>query len=511
MPRSPLALLVAATALAGLAPASRAQTVPTGFTFELVIAPPFGGEPIGFEFLPDGRVVVIERGTGNVRLAAAGAATSVLIHTIPDVQTGGERGLLGVARDPAWPSRPYLYFSFARTDSQSVILMLEASGDLSNPASTAVALGAAFVLVEAPDNAPTHNGGTLRFGTDGMLYASLGEDTVFCDAQDLTSLRGKLLRLDVSAMPGEGAGPPPPAEITPADNPFVGHASENARLVWAWGLRNPFRFEVDPVTGDLFVGDPGSATWEEVDRIPASAGGLNLGWPVLEGPEPPPFMPTCGEENTFTPPIHYYPNPPEGPAAVIAGPLYRAVPGSDAALPDSYDGSYFFLEWGEHWIRRLVPGPAGWEIAPPVPGQPSADRWGEGFEFFSDFREGPDGALWLLKHGGAWGVYRIRRTLPTAIPAGGPVPPEASARPNPAPSGTPVEFLVPAGSADETLGVFDAAGRLVARLRRDRAEASALQWDGRDRRGAPLPAGVYFWRLERRDGPAAQGRITLLR
>lgn len=495
--------LVAADFAAG--PAA-AQVLPTGFAVESVIGPPFGGEPIGFTWLPDGRVLVIERGTGNVRLAAAGASTSIVIHTIAPVRTGGERGLLGVAVDPAWPARPYLYFSWARTDSTSVIDMRTASGDLSNPASTSLSLGAPFTLLTAPDLAINHNAGTLRFGTDGMLYASWGEDAVPCNAQDLTNLLGKILRLDVSAMPGAGPGPPPRSDLTPADNPFVAHPHENAWLIWAWGLRNPFRFEVDPVTGDLVVGDPGSQTWEELDLIPTTpgSGGRNHGWPQLEGPEPPQFQSSCGEDNTFTPPIHYYPNPAEFSAAVIAGPRYRHDPGAPDAFPPSYDGSIFLLDWSGQWMRRLVEGSGGWEIAPPVPGQPGADHWGEGFGFVSELRQGPDGTLWFMRHGGAWGVWRIKRVLPTGAEALAATDVGMTVRPNPARGGAAVEFAWPPAAAGRAkVTIVDAAGRRIAALSGE-ASTGRLVWEDR---GAPHASGVYFWDAEFA-GRSVRGKIV---
>ena len=110
-----------------------------------------------------------------------------------------------------------------------------------------------------PDLAAKHNGGTLRFGPDGMLYVGLGDDDSPCRAQDLTKLQGKILRLDVSSLPAGGGPAPRYAMLTPPDNAFVAHADSAARLVWALGLRNPFSFTIDAPTGCLVIGDVGNA------------------------------------------------------------------------------------------------------------------------------------------------------------------------------------------------------------------------------------------------------------
>lgn len=243
-----------------------AQRVPTGFQIQSVVGGPFAPQVSAFAFLPDGRIVILEKDTGVVRLAAAGAVTSVPIDTIPEVTVADERGLLGVAVDPGWPARPYLYFLFTHTGDALHLVLYTASGDLTAPSSTNLLLGSPFVLLDdLPDQFANHNGGTLRFGPDGFLYASLGDDSRDCDAQDPSLHKGKILRLDVSGMPGMGSGPPPKSALVAAGNPYFG--SDNARLLFAIGLRNPFRFSIDPVTNNLYIGDVGLGTWEEIDEL----------------------------------------------------------------------------------------------------------------------------------------------------------------------------------------------------------------------------------------------------
>ncbi len=247
------------------------SNVPDGFVHEHVVTGPFPNLIVGFDFLPDGRILILEKDTGVVFLKrpAFGGVDSVL--TVAGVNADFvERGLLGVAVDPAWPARPDVYFDLTHVSGVTRVVMYEAAGDLSDPQSTALTFGNPFLLLDGiPDQSDIHNSGTLRFGPDGMLYVASGDDARACHAQDLTAPEGKILRLDVSGMPGAGSGPPPIGDLDPGDNPFHGVTGYEP-LVYAWGVRNPFRFTIDAPTGDVFVGDVGSFLFEEINRIPGS-------------------------------------------------------------------------------------------------------------------------------------------------------------------------------------------------------------------------------------------------
>ena len=139
--------------------------------------------------------------------------------------------------------------------------MFTVTGDLADPASTNLALGTRSTT-SSPTSRTTpsnHNGGSLRFGIDGKLYLSIGDDASGCAAQDISSSLGCVWRIDVSNLPGAGAGPPAKSTLIPAGNPFAG-PTDNARLVWCHGLRNPFRFHIDSVTGYLYIADVGAGT-----------------------------------------------------------------------------------------------------------------------------------------------------------------------------------------------------------------------------------------------------------
>ena len=404
-----------------LAPASaRAATLPDGFADELVASNI--SAPSSLAFLPDGRALVIELNLARIRMIRNGAVTTLV--TVPNVRTGGERGLLGIAIDPQWPSRPYVYVHSTWNQAFEIrISRFTVTGDLDDTGTGDLAINASSryeVLAGLPDNAGNHNGGTVRFGIDGMLYVSLGEDGVACEAQDLTALQGKILRLDVSGLPAGPGGPPSRASLVPADNPFAGDANVDTRLVWAYGLRNPFRFSIDPDAGTLYIGDVGQNEWEEINEV--ASGGRNLGWPWFEGDTE---YTTCqGSAGITLFPIEVYPHDALGQEAVIGGPLYRRGAGGGAPrFPAEYEGDVFFSDYYQGGLVRLHRNGASWDVAAPVPGQPDPANWATGFEFVSDYAVAADGSIWYTKQD----VNQVRRIrwAPTIDVAAGPALREA--------------------------------------------------------------------------------------
>lgn len=498
-----------------------AQQVPSGFVVETVVGQPLASQVTAFAFLPDGRIVVLEKDTGGIRLAAVGSTAPALIGTIAGVSIAAERGLLGVAVDPSWPARPYLYVLFTHTSSTLRLIMLPVSGDLSEPGSTAVQLGSPYlVLDDLPDNFDNHNGGTLRFGSDGFLYASLGDDSRGCEAQDPSIHLGKILRLDVATLPEPGPGPPPKSSLVAAGNPFFGSA--NARLVWALGFRNPFRFTIDRITGTVFVGDVGLETWEEVNEV---GSGLNYGWPEFEGPlqDPDPNTADCSM-GPFTAPIYAYPNPPGGNvASVVCGPVYRAPVAATDPFPHAYDGDLFVCEFYARWIRRLTPTTGGWTLAEPVPGQPSASEWAADLGNIADLQVGPDGALYFLVmfNGGFLprGVHRIVNTLPSDSGTGFEPGARLTVAPNPVPRGaaTTVWFRASGGGSTTAVPrnarILDVAGRCIRELSWTPAARGTwtARWDGRTGDDVEAAAGLYLVEVRGADGSGTRAKLTRLR
>jgi len=510
------ALAIAALLIEGSVLGDAHAVLPTGFQSQLIVAHTFPGDPIAFAPLPDGRFLIIDRNLGNVRLAPVGSGTSVLIHTIPDVQAAGnEQGLLGIAVDPDWPARPYVYFYYTHTGNVAYLTMYTASGDLTIPTSPNITLGSPFFLfTDLPDVNNYHNSGTLRFAPDKTLLLTLGDDGNLCGAQNLDLFEGKLLRLNVSAMPGAGTGPPPKADLIPPGNPFHG-PGDIRQLVYAWGLRNPFRFTVDPLSGDLVIGDVGEDAQEEVDILFAASPGSNFGWPQMEGFGEHPCCGLCGQENTFTDPIFAY-NHDVPPKAVIAGPRYRYNGSAARRFPPQYDNNIFFAEFYDGWIRRLVNTGGAWAIAPPVPGQPSAANWADGLAFHSDIQQGSDGALYLMRmFGNSRGIYRI--SAPVGVGAD---PNLASSsgtlqiEPSPLRAGQSARIHWSGTQAiPAALVVQDVSGRIVRKIPVHASDSAALDlvWNGLSDRGERLSSGVYFFRLESSADVIASAKVVILR
>jgi hypothetical protein len=313
-------------------------------------------------------------------------------------------------------------------------------------------------------------------------------------------------------MPGPGAGPPSKDEITPPDNPFAG-LGDREQLVWAWGLRNPFRFTIDPETNDLFIGDVGSAFHEEVNHVSfAGGGGDNFGWPHREGPADPGLGLTCGAENDFTEPIYHYEH--GTVASVLVGPRYRAN-GGPHAFPAEYEGAVFVAEIWQGWARWLVDTGAGWELLV-APGQASSTDWATGVNRCIDAQQGADGAVYFLQlspfGGSSSGIYRIVpvRHAPFAT---GTRDPRSHVVPNPLTRRTDTRiFWEAARSGPQTVNIVDAAGRSVRRLfdwtiAHERGE---VVWDGRRGDGEPAAAGVYFYAISTRGTPTHRGKITVV-
>src|SRR5215470_18990728 len=207
LPRVGLALALAAATIAlGSARGDAQATLPTDFADALVV----GGfaTPTGFAFLPDGRALVTEQLTGKIRLIVNGALSSTdPVGTVPNVRTDNFfRGVLGIAVDPRWPASPYVYVHVCSNANHVLFSRFTVAGDLAFTGNGALTIDPAtrYELTNDVFDA-AHNGGSLRFGPDQMLYASVG-DSFFtpCAAQRLASLRGVVLRMDVRALPAGG-------------------------------------------------------------------------------------------------------------------------------------------------------------------------------------------------------------------------------------------------------------------------------------------------------------------
>ncbi|HVN86164.1 MAG TPA: PQQ-dependent sugar dehydrogenase [Candidatus Binatia bacterium] len=273
------------------------------------------------------RIFIVEKG-GRIRIVDSGSILPTPFLDLSGlVSTTGERGLLGLAFHPSYGSNGRFFVDYTDASGNIVIAEYAVSGDPN------VATPTGTVLLTIPHaGASNHNGGDIAFGPDNYLYIGVGDGGGSGDAhgpigngQNTTVLLGKLLRIDVDS----GA----PYAI-PSDNPFFGSMTSRQEI-WAYGLRNPWRYSFDLVTGDLYIGDVGQNMWEEVDYEPASAGGgQNYGWRLIEGDAC--FNPSTNCTTTgLTFPLVIYSHS-NGRCATIGGYVYRGC-----AMPD-LRGTYFY-------------------------------------------------------------------------------------------------------------------------------------------------------------------------
>lgn len=513
----PASLACALALGALLAPPARADlTLPTGFRDSTICSGPGMGYPVAMAFLPGfpekgPRILVMDQKGQRVIPVVNGTIGPLppFGHISEVDWVSGERGCLSLAVDPRWPVHPYVYLHYT-SFGEIHLVRYRMTGDLAFNTTGLVAMDTTtkmVVLDDIPDVNTNHNGGTLRFGPDGMLWMTTGDDQVSCAAQDTTLLSGKVLRLDITQLPATGRGPFPHTLITPSDNPNVASPDEHHRLIHSVGLRNPFRMHIDPANGALFIADVGQVTYEEVNRI---TGPANLGWPWYEATSP---YTTCTGPvpGGLTFPIATLVNPPA--RSIVSMAVYRAPPGATEPFPAEYDGDYFYADYFSGVVRRIGFDGSNW-LPEPAPGQPSAEDWATGGQQVADALVGPDGALWYIIQGvnftfntGALHrvVWRPDPNLDVGDRAAKGVR-LAVPRPNPMRDAAEFTWTLPRAGAASVV-VLDLAGRRVATLAEGERQAGEhrVRWEGRDAAGRSVAPGAYIVRL------AAAGEVRTQR
>jgi glucose/arabinose dehydrogenase len=279
-------LIFALLLVLGALPAAAQDTPPNPDAVELVEVVSGFRRPLYVTNAGDGsgRLFVLEQGgriyivQNDQRLETPFLDLTEMVS--PDANGSGysERGLLGLAFHPDYETNGLFFVHYTDVNGDTVVARYSVSDDpnIADPNS-------AVTLLTAEQPYPNHNGGQLAFGPDGYLYIGLGDGGSGGDpqnnAQTLSNLLGKVLRIDV------GDGAESEGYTIPADNPFV--SGDAAPEIWAYGLRNPWRFSFDSESGDLYVADVGQNNWEEVNFLPSgSPGGANFGWRIYEASHP---------------------------------------------------------------------------------------------------------------------------------------------------------------------------------------------------------------------------------
>ena len=341
---------------------------PGAFTWQLIL----DGLQRPVDLQPDGsgRLFVIEK-PGRIRILENDQLVDAPFLDITDrVGSGGnEQGLLGLAFHPQYAQNGRFFVNYTDKSGKDTIARFQVSSDpnVADPNSE-------VKLLSIDDPFPNHNGGVLAFGPDGYLYAGLGDGgsagDPFGNGQNTKALLGKILRLDVdSAEP----------YAVPADNPF-------GNEVWAYGLRNPWRFSFDKSTGDLYIGDVGQNAWEEIDFLPAgSPGGTNFGWNFREGAHD---YKGGGPAGMLDPVAEY--SHQEGGCSVTGGYVYRGS-------MSEWNGIYLYADYCSGLMWGLINSNGTWQS------QPLFDL----DVTITSFGQDTAGELYILSDSG--GVFRLVR------------------------------------------------------------------------------------------------------
>jgi len=298
---------------------SFAADLPPGFA-EVLVAQNL--DPTAMALAPDGRIFITEK-HGSIRIVDNGLLLPDPFLVL-DVDNYNERGLSGITFDPDFANNHFLYLYYTvKNENHNRISRFTADGNYAVPGSEMI------VLNLDPLSGTIHNAGSMAFGPDGKLYISVGDGADGSNAQSLTKLLGKILRLN-----SDGS--------IPTDNPFYNQTSGIYRAIYALGFRNSFSMTIQPGTGRIFATEVGNATWEEVNEIIA---GKNYGWPIIEGPINGQTPPTNYKE-----PVYYY-NHTSGCAAVGAAFYNPAI----NLFPSLYHGKFFFADYCRGYIKYLDP------------------------------------------------------------------------------------------------------------------------------------------------------------
>jgi glucose/arabinose dehydrogenase len=498
-----IAALTLSTLLVPLAASAQitAEQVATGLVKPVFLTAPDGDTERLFVVEARGTIQIVKNGFVN--------ATPFL-----DIQglvnsSGNEQGLLGLCFAPDYDTSGefYVYYTAGAGAGFSVIsrFTVTADPDVADPFS----VEPVFRTAQFQTN---HNGGTIDFGPDGYLYFLMGDGGSASDpgnrAQNPLVLLGKALRIDPTGddYPGDANN----NYAIPPSNPYVGNPA-GLDEIWAIGLRNPYRWSFDRLTGDMYIGDVGQECWEEISFQPAaSTGGENYGWRIVEG------------THCFNPADRFNCNQPTNCSAGLVDPIYDYSSGSGSgacsvtggyvyrgnAIP-AFQGHYIFADYCSNQITSFRwDGSTLQDFT-----NRTAELDGPSFTIntITGFGEDGIGELYILDQGGQ--VYKIIPDPPVGVSV---VPPSSSfalskGRPNPFADGTRFELaLASPGWVD--VAVYSASGRLVRRVRQGDLAAGthSIEWLGRDAADRPLPAGVYFVRAVSGDHVSTQ-TVTLVR
>ncbi|MCS6990531.1 MAG: PQQ-dependent sugar dehydrogenase [Chitinophagales bacterium] len=308
-------------------------------------------QPVDIAHCGDSRLFIVQK-NGYIFIcdSAGNKQSTPFLNISKKISTGGEQGLLGLAFDPNYTQTRRFYIFYTKKGGQNDLIIARCLTDSLNP-NVADTNTLEIILSIPHPNYTNHNGGCIKFGPDGYLYIATGDGGGGGDpdenGQNLNKLLGKMLRIDVSTDTGYAI---------PPDNPFANGGGKPE--IWAYGLRNPWRFSFDRLSGDVWIGDVGQGQWEEINRVAApDTGGQNYGWDCYEGNAPYETA-GCPSAASMTFPVYQYFHS-GGDCSVNGGFVYRG--GRYGKLFGKYffsdycSGKFRMLEWnGNSYVATLL-------------------------------------------------------------------------------------------------------------------------------------------------------------
>jgi glucose/arabinose dehydrogenase len=385
---------------------------------------------------------------------------------------GNEQGLLGLAFHPDFATNGYFFVNYTNNSGDTVISRFSRIGvdpTIADPNSE-------LIILTYSQPYTNHNGGELQFGPDGYLYISSGDGGSGGDpqnnSQNLNSLLGKLLRIDVNNSSASN-----PYAI-PADNPFVGNASARDEI-WAYGLRNPWKFSFDSANDDLWIADVGQNAREEINQAVSTAAGLNYGWRCYEGNSSY-NLSGCPSSSTMTFPVSEYSHS-GGRCSITGGYVYRG-----STYPNLV-GSYLFGDVCSQEIGYL---------------KFENGSWNSTFESFSGnwvaFGEDINGELYVSNLSGS--IFKISDAL---LSIDENTQNTISIYPNPANTVLNIDFFGTAITNSTTINIFDIQGKLIKSILKDNIDTfTSINI-------SDLKSGFYILKIKSEDGKKATQKFVI--
>ncbi|RZJ60952.1 MAG: T9SS type A sorting domain-containing protein [Flavobacterium sp.] len=400
----------------------------------------------------DSRFFIAQQ-SGAIRILNADGTTNAtpFLNVSSIISSGGERGLLGLAFHPQYATNGYFYINYTNTSGSTVIARY--SRDASNPSLANPASAQILMTIQQPFS--NHNGGCLRFGPDGFLYISMGDGGSGGDPNN----NGQNINYSV-----------------PASNPFVGAAGSDE--IWAYGLRNAWKFSFDTVGNNIMIADVGQGAWEEINKVPVGEAGVNYGWRCYEG-NAVYESDGCTDQSNYKMPVAQYSSGGAPHCSITGGYVYNGT-----AYPNLV-GKYLFADYCSNQIGVMSANNT-YTFTPAFPNNG-----------FTTFGQGVDGELYII--GSSSGrVYRITDTSLSTVDVKGS---SFAVYPNPASGAVNIRNNT-SGNFATAVAIYDLSGKQIMSRKLSNTDINTIQT-------SQLSSGLYMMTITDSKGALSSHKLAI--